>query len=123
MLLDPDLPRTLDAALQRPRIRRPWMPLLSALLDLTRGLGELVSHHEHPWASVTFSGTRHTLTFAFNGDEAMAAAEDFIACLPEHEFAIPGQLVADAVIVAVEHGVLPLPHLTVSAELLLLDES
>jgi hypothetical protein len=122
MLLDPDQTRTMDGALHRVRNRRPWLPLLSALLDLTRGQGELVSHSERPWASVTFSGTRHKLTFAFNGFDAVAAGEDFIACLPEHEFAIPGQLVADAAIVRVEHNTIPAPRLTIEAELLLLDE-
>jgi hypothetical protein len=123
MLLDPALPQALDQALKAPRMRRPWLPLLAALLDLTQSKGELVSHGERPWASVTFSGTRHSLIFVFNGDEAIAAGEDFIACLPEHEFAIPGQLVADAAIVRVEHCALPALKLTVEAELLLLDES
>lgn len=123
MLLDPALPRALNAALNPPRVRRPWLPLLSALLDLTQSKGELVSHSERPWASVTFSGTRHRLIFAFNGSEAIAAGEDFIACLPEHEFAIPGQLVADAAIVRVKHLTLPALKLIVEAELLLLDES
>jgi hypothetical protein len=122
MLLDPALPRVLHEALRPPRMRRPWLPLLSALLDLTQGQGELISHSERPWASVTFSGTRHRLTFVFNSEEAVAAGEDFIAGLPEHEFAIPGQLVADAAVVRVDHCALPTLKLTVEAELLLLDE-
>ena len=122
MLLDPALPRALTDALRPPRIRKPWLPLLSALLELAQGQGELISHSERPWASVTFSGTRHTLTITFTGAEAVAAGEDFIACLPEHEFAIPGKLVADAAIVRIEHTVMPSVTLIVEAEVLLLDE-
>lgn len=122
MLLDPVQTRTVDEVLYQPRIRRPWLPLLTALLDLTQGQGELLSHTERPWASVTFSGTRHRLTFAFKGADAVAVGEDFIACLPDHEFAIRGQLVADAAIVSVEHTALPALQLIVEAELLLLDE-
>lgn len=127
MLLDPALHPalhpTLRDAVQSPRARRPWLPLLSALLDLANGHGELVSHNERPWASVTFSGTRHRLVFAFTGADAVAAGEDFIACLPDHEFTIRGQLVADAAIVGVDHATLPQPKLTVEAELLLLEDT
>ena len=128
MLLDPALPHALADALAeastalRPQTyqRRPWLPLLSALLELAQGKAELVSHSERPWASVTFSGARHRVTLTFTGIEGLAAGEDFIDCLPEHEFTIPGQLVADATVVGVEHTALPEPRLTVETELLLL---
>ncbi len=48
--------------------------------------------------------------------------EQFIAALPEHEFTLPRQLVADAAVVSVEHATLPEPRLTVELELLLLDD-
>jgi hypothetical protein len=102
--------------------RRPWLPLLSALLSLGHSKGELVHHSEQPWASVTFSGSRHRVRLAFFGAEAVAAGEALIEALPEHEFAIPGQLVADAAVVAVEHTALPQPRLEVEAELLLLED-
>jgi len=38
--------------------------------------------------------------FEFCGPEAMAAGEELIERPPDHEFAIPGQLVADATITA-----------------------
>ena len=53
----------------------------------------------------------------------MAAGERFIALLPEHEFTIRGQLVADATICAVSVELLPEPVMLVEAELLLLEES
>lgn len=103
--------------------RTPWMPLLSALLELGDGKGELVRHSERNWASITFAGTRHSVVIAFTGAEAVAAGEAFIDALPEHEFAIPRQLVADAAVVAVDHTALPEPRLEVTAELLLLEDA
>jgi hypothetical protein len=106
-----------------PGRRRPWAPLLSAVIELAGGHTELLRHVERPWASVTFSGTRHTITLAFTGAQAVAAGEAFIAALPEHEFAIPRQLVADAAVVAVEHEALPEPKLKVEVELLLVEDA
>jgi hypothetical protein len=106
-----------------PGRRRPWRALLAAVADLAGGKAELLRHIERPWASVTFSGTRHALTLAFTRAEAVAAGEVFIAALPEHEFAIPRQLVADAAVVAVEHELAPEPKLTVEVELLLLEDA
>ena len=94
-----------------------------ALAELAEGHGRVLAHNEVAWASVTFSGTRHRLRLAFDGPSAIEAGESFIALLPEHEFAIPGQLVADAAVVEVDHRLAPDPRLTVTAELLLLEES
>ena len=105
-----------------PGLRRPWRVLIAAVTHLADGKAELLRHVERPWASVTFSGTRHTIVLAFTGAEAVAAGESFIAALPEHEFAIPRQLVADAAVVSVDHATLPGPKLTVEVELLLLED-
>jgi hypothetical protein len=121
MRLDPDDERRM-AATSRRGARRPWLPLLSAVLGLAGGKAELLRHTVRPWASVTFSGSRHVISLSFTGEEAMAAGEAFIETLPEHEFAIPGKLVADATVVAVEQQMQPEPKLTVEAELLVLDE-
>jgi hypothetical protein len=110
-----------DPARERP-MRRPWLPLLSALLDLTEGKGQLLRHSERPWASITFSGTRHTVALSFTGCEAVAAGERFIEALPEHEFTLARQLVADAAATRVEHTLLPEPEMIVEAEILLLDD-
>ncbi|MGE3691873.1 MAG: hypothetical protein AB7F98_10885 [Novosphingobium sp.] len=103
--------------------RRPWMPLLSALLELAEGKAELLRHAERPWASITFSGTRHSVSLAFSGAEAIAAGERFAEALPEHEFTIPRQLVADAAVTSVTHDMLPDPRMCIEAELLLLEDS
>lgn len=117
MRIDPDMPHP-----PHPPRRRPWMPLLTAVMALAGDKAELLRHAERPWASITFAGSRHHVALSFRGVEAVAAGEAFIAVLPEHEFTIPGQLVADAVIAGVEHQLLPEPLLTVEVELLLLEE-
>ena len=105
------------------KIRRdPANHLLGALHALAGGQSLLLRHEERAWASITFSGARHTVVLRFVGEDAVVAGEHFIAGLPDHEFAIPRRLVADAAIVAVRHAVLPEPSLEVECEVLLLDE-
>ncbi len=123
MQLDPSADQAMLTSARRAARRTPWMPLLSALLELGGGKGELVRHSERNWASITFAGTRHSVVIAFTGAEAVAAGEAFIDAMPDHEFAIPRQLVADAAIVAVDHTALPEPRLEVTAELLLLEDA
>ena len=96
--------------------------LQEELQQLAGGHAEFLAHSEKSWASVTFAGTRHRIDLAFAGADAVEAAERFIAFLPEHEFAIPGQLVADAAVIAVDHRFGPDPRMEVRIELLLLDE-
>lgn len=91
-----------------------------ALADLASQHVAITQHDERAWASITFSGARHSLRLVFEGCEAVEAGETFVAILPEHEFAIPGQLVADATITSVEHALLPQPRMLVECELLLL---
>lgn len=122
MQLDPIASQVMQARTAQPARSRAWMPLLSELLRLGEDRAELVSHAERAWASVTFSGSRHTVRLTFTGEDAVEAGERFIDALPDHEFAIPRQLVADAVIQSVIHTALPQPRLDVTAELLLLDE-
>lgn len=106
-----------------PQGRRIRQRLIEAILALAGGKAELAHHIERGWASVTFSGTRHTMSLVFTGDEAVAAGEHFIAALPDHEFTIPRQLVADAVVVSAEHALLPEPRLALEIELLLLEDA
>lgn len=108
----------------RGKVRRTVADRLrEALRALAGGHGQAVSHTETAWASATFAGTRHRIELAFEGAEAVEAGEVLIAELPEHEFAIPGQLVADATVVEADHRLAPEPRLTVVAELLLLEET
>jgi hypothetical protein len=114
--------KTLQTASPRMRRHRPWLKLLTEVLTLAGPLAELQRHSERPWQSATFSGTRHGIALAFNGTAAVEQGEQLIAALPDHEFTVPGQLVADAAITLVEHENGPEPRLTVEAELLLLED-
>ena len=129
MRIDPTGDRSMLDTLDRPHpagplpARRPWLQLLAAVTELAGPRAELIRHTERGWASITFSGTRHLMLLAFTGADAVAAGEWFIAALPEHEFAIPRQLVADATVVAAEHTLLPVPKLVVEIEMLLLEDA
>ncbi|MFN4112800.1 MAG: hypothetical protein ACK4GD_02530 [Sphingomonadaceae bacterium] len=97
--------------------------LREALIALAGGHGTVMAHQERAWASVTFAGARHRVTLEFAGEAAVAGGEVMIAELPEHEFTLPRQLVADATVCAVQHTLLPAPKLRVECELLLVEDS
>ena len=97
--------------------------LREALIALAEAQPTILTHEEKAWASITFSGTRHELLLDFDGPEAVAAGERFIAALPDHEFALAGQLVADASVQAVDHSLVPAPRMLVTVVVLLLDDS
>ncbi|MEM1194623.1 MAG: hypothetical protein AAGH57_00840 [Pseudomonadota bacterium] len=105
----------------RPR-RTAGDRLRSALLALADGHGDLIKHEEAPWSSITFTGTRHEVIFEFLGTASAERAESFIADLPEHEFAIPGQLVADASVREVDHRFGEQERMSVTCVLLLLED-
>lgn len=102
--------------------RGPSERLREELQALAGGHAEFLVHSEKSWASITFAGSRHRLDLAFAGADAVEAAERFIAFLPEYEFHVPKQLVADAAVTAVDHRIGPDPRMEVRIELLLLDE-
>ena len=105
-----------------PRRRSTADRLRDALMSLGDWRGQILTHSERAWASITFSGTRHSLALLFAGERAVAAGEQFVEALGEHEFRIPGQLVADATVTEVEHRMLPSARLVIQCELLLLEE-
>lgn len=105
------------------RLRRDPGTRLRMALDELAGCGTIISHQQTPWASITFSGVRHSFTVLFCGDEEVAVGEEFLAALPDHEFILPGQIVADASIGHVQHELLPIPRLQAEIELLMLDDA
>lgn len=118
---DPAIIRTLAASAQR-KGRRPWLSLLTALFDLSGGKAELLRHSERSWASATFAGTKHMVALAFTGMDGVDSAEALIEALPDHEFRIPGQVVADALVVSIDQAALPQPRMVLELELLLLED-
>ena len=105
------------------RCRAPSEKLRSALLALAGEQAKITDHREKSWASITFAGTRHRIDLVFEGEEAVAGGERFIALLPEHLFDIPGQLVADAAVIEVDHQLEPQPRMQIGTEVLLLEDS
>lgn len=96
--------------------------LLRSVRAIAGPLAEVVSQTETPWASITFSGSRHTLVLRFAGSDAVSDGELFVTALPEHEFRVRSQLVADAAVTRVDHELLPAPLMEVECEILLLSE-
>jgi len=94
-----------------------------ALVALAEDEAEILTHEETSWASITFTGTRHEVVLDFQGAGPVATGEAFIVNLPEHEFRIPGQLVADASVREVDHRFGADERLIVTCVLLLLEES
>lgn len=105
-----------------PQPRRPWATLINALLDMAGPDAAFLAHAERPWASVTFSGSRHAVTLAFAGARGVIAGEAFAEALPEYEFSISRQIVADACVTGMLHETEPAERLVVDVELLLVEE-
>ncbi|NTZ42777.1 hypothetical protein G7A66_06680 [Altererythrobacter sp. SALINAS58] len=102
--------------------RGPAEHLRDALAALAQHHATFVRHSERAWASITFTGARHSVELFFDGADAVAAGEEFVACLPDHEFTIRGQIVAEANVTSVDHTLLPAPRMEVSVEVLMLDD-
>ena len=96
--------------------------LVRQIGELAGGFGQLVFHTQTSWASITFAGTRHRMTWCFDGADAVSGGERLIDALPDHDFALPGHLVADAAVTSVELC-LGSPRLVAELELLLLEEA
>lgn len=63
---------------------------------------EIVSR---PWASATFTGARHEISFRLEGEQAESAASAFAEGLQAAEFALRGHILADILIVDREPAV------------------
>lgn len=100
----------------------PAERLMRGVREIAGPLAEVLSHREVPWASITFTGSRHVLVLRFAGSEAVSDGERFIAALPDHEFRLRGKLIADPSVGRVDHEVLPSPLMEVECEILVLDE-
>jgi hypothetical protein len=53
------------------------------------------SDRETPWASATFSGTRHYFDITVSGNEAIAAAANLGTMISEDRVSIDGHVIAD----------------------------
>lgn len=65
---------------------------------------EIRNARSEPWASATFSGSRHSFALALSGPKAIAATARLAARLDAIEFDLPGHLVADIALTRHDHG-------------------
>ena len=75
MQIDLQADRAMIDQTRSPHVRRPWLQLLAAVMELAGKQAELLRHAETPWASATFTGSRHNIALAFTGEEAAALGE------------------------------------------------
>ena len=57
----------------------------------------LIAAHQRDWASATFSGARHSIDWLLPCGPIADAEPASIASLAEHQFNLPGQIVADCI--------------------------
>lgn len=74
--------------------------LTEQLHDLTGPGCEIHLKRERPWASITFSGTRHLFQIECAGGDAKRVRQKLEGSLPEHGFDLAGHFVADALVKA-----------------------
>lgn len=72
--------------------------LWRALLALFGPGSDIVSAEERPWASVTFTGARHIFALRVPLADAAAPLPSAVANLPDHQFILSGEIVADCVV-------------------------
>lgn len=70
--------------------------IIRQLLDLCGEGSELVTAEQRSWASATFSGARHIIELLLPGHALPAA----IARLPDHDFDLAGEIVADCAVIS-----------------------
>ncbi len=79
------------------------MPASDATTAFLRAVGvnfvnlrfEVEEIRSRSWASATFAGARHELTFRVSGAGAAEASDDFIRNLDAREFKLRGHIMAD----------------------------
>ena len=96
--------------------------LRAQLKALAVGAGTVRAHAESSWPSGAFSFTRHRLQIRFASGAEIERAEAMLAALPDHQFIIPGQLVASIAVVAMDQVNGDAPRLDVTIEAVLMEE-
>lgn len=76
----------------------PGSAIASQIRALTRSRASVRLYRERAWASITFSGMRYGFSIEYPDIADAEALRKLARALPEHEFALPGYFVADAVI-------------------------
>jgi hypothetical protein len=88
------------------------------LAGLTPASVMIESDQETPWASATFSGTRHYFDMTVSGNNALSAAANLGTMISENRVCIAGHVVADILLSAhqlVQSSNIPLVVLGIEA--------
>lgn len=98
-----------------PKIRRrdPGSMLLSQIKVLAGNSASVSMERERPWASITFSGTRHRYMIDGSKIADLVTVQNLAKTLPDHEFTIPGHFVADILVTELSSGCLLVEALSI----------
>lgn len=78
--------------------RDPGSLLASQIEALTGGRARVTLKRERPWASITFTGTRHVFAVDWLAAPNPEDRDNLATATAEHEFTIPGYFVADMLV-------------------------
>ncbi len=87
-----------DATHLRARQRDPGSSIAEQIQALAGGRVRVILERERPWASITFTGTRHSFVIERTDATAPDDMDNLARALPEHEFAMRGYFLADILV-------------------------
>ncbi|MEO9599577.1 hypothetical protein [Parasphingorhabdus sp.] len=79
-------------------VQDPGPMLTKQIKALGGDQAQVCLKRKRPWASITFSGTRHSFAVISTTAPDSKVIEELARALPDHEFAIPDHFVADILI-------------------------
>ncbi|MEZ5707883.1 MAG: hypothetical protein R3E02_00670 [Blastomonas sp.] len=107
--------------IQQKILRDPATALIRTMIELSGGAARLEEHGGRSWASATFAGMRHSMRLSFAG-AGVSRGEWLASILPEHEFTLPGHILADIAIVEMHRREEGEPALTLEIEALTVED-
>lgn len=84
--------------MQRNRHKHVGALLIEQIAEIIGPDYSVALKRERPWASITFAGTRHSITLSRSAQDETSLLLYFAKKLTRHEFDLPGFFVADVVI-------------------------
>lgn len=84
--------------------RDPQEALSQTILEMAGPDAAFTAIRSRPWASATFVGRKFRMILRLNGHDGPGRSAVLARMLPRHDFAIPGQIVADLQVDEQESG-------------------
>ena len=84
--------------MSKPRPRSTAARLIATLREMAGEEAQIISAHEREWASATFGGARHSIMLRLPLAAIDAPVPRMLSTLPDHEFTLPGEIVADCTV-------------------------